>query len=276
MNVKIEMKMTALSPISHNSDERAGNTAFFRTMDVLLPAGGSARVPVVSGNSLRGQLRRVAVRRMLADLDIRQGALPLPLYHLLFSGGSIAKGDTKAPLQITKINALRAELPLLGLWGGTLDGTILPGCLRVGWIMPVCSETAHLTGEESTTPAASLLTNAMFTRRDDGEGVVEGEEASSPQMIFESEVLVAGAELRGFVEVERATELEASFLGVVLSEWLSNPRLGGQVAKGMGIVRVATVDIPSSTAYEAHLASRKAEMREAMRSGLGATIQEAA
>lgn len=271
VSVKIPLKMTALAPISHNSDERAGNTAFFRTMAIAIPGGDTATVPVISGNSLRGQLRRFAVRRMLADLGAPQGALPPPLYHFFFSGGSIAKGDTKAPLAITAINALRAELPIIGLFGGTWAGTILPSCLRVGWIWPVCIETEHLTGEGGA-PAAGLLTTAMFTRRDDGEAeVADGEDDASAQMIFDVELLKAGAELRGFVEVERATEIEIAFLSAVLGDWLANPRLGGQAARGMGGVRVEDVEMPAVDSYTSALAARRDTMREALR-GMGATF----
>lgn len=274
VSVRIPLKITALAPISHNSDERAGNTAFFRTMAVALPGGDTATVPVISGNSLRGQLRRFAVRRMLADLGVPQSALPPPLYHFFFSGGSIAKGDTKAPLMITSINALRAELPIIGLFGGTWAGTILPGCLRVGWIWPICAETAHLTGEEGGPPAAGLLTTAMFTRRDDGEAQpADGEEDASTQMIFDVELFKAGVELRGFVGVERSTELEAAFLGAVLGDWLANPRLGGQAARGMGGVAVQEVALPSAEPYLAAVATRRGAMREALR-GMGATVAE--
>lgn len=268
MNVKIPLSMTAISPISHNSDERAGNSAFFRTMDILMPTGTSATVPVISGNSLRGQLRRVAVRKLLADSEMVTACLPPDLYHFLFSGGSVAKGDSKTALPVSQINALRAELPLIGLWGGAWGGTILPGALRVHWVMPICSETEHLTGVASETPAHTLLTTSFFTRRDDGEA--EETDAKSAQMIFEAELLVAGAQLWGAVELERATDLEAAFFSTVLSEWLASPRLGGQLAKGMGIVRVEQpVNLPSPDAYGTHVANRREQMRDALR-GMGA------
>lgn len=271
IDLDIPLRMTASSPISHLSDERAGNVAFFRQMAVLLPSGDTASVPVISGNSLRGKLRRVAVRRLLADLGVPQNALPLPLYHFLFSGGSIAKGDTKHALPVTQINALRAELPLLGLWGGCWSGTILPGALRVGWVWPVCAETAHLTGEASETPGHALLTNVYFTRRDDGEAEQVDEDAAAQQMIFEAEIMLAGTTLHGKVQTERATDVEASYLGCVLSDWLARPTLGGQLSRGMGEVSVEPVKLPAAAVYLSHLADHRESMRAALQ-GMGASL----
>lgn len=269
-DLNTRLSMTVASPISHLSDERAGNVVFFRQMAVATPSG-VASVPVISGNSLRGKLRRVAVKRLLADLDVPQGKLPLPLYHFLFSGGSIAKGDTKSALPVTQINALRAELPLLGLWGGCWGGAVLPGALRVGWVWPVCAETAHLTTIPSETPAHTLLTNAYFTRRDDGEAEQVDPDAAPQQMIFEAEILVAGTRLVGKIQTERSTEVESSFLGAVLADWLARPTLGGQLSRGMGEVAVDPVELPSAEPYLQHLAVRRDSMREALR-GMGASL----
>lgn len=272
MNVSIPLHMTALAPISHLSDERAGNSTFFRTQSVLLLSGDQATVPVISGNSLRGQLRRFAVRRMLADLEIEKAALPPILYHFFFSGGSLGKGETKTALPIERINALRAELPLIGLWGGTWAGTIMPGALRFRWIYPVCAETAHLTSESSEVASATLLTSQFFTRRDDGEASLEaGEESDAQQMIFECEVLVAGTQLRGGIEIDRGTEVECAFLSAVLGDWLTNPMLGGQMGKGMGFVAVESVELPDPAPYARHLEDRREEMRNALR-GMGGLI----
>lgn len=272
MSVSIPLRMTALSPISHLSDERAGNSTFFRTQTVLLPSGEQPAVPVVSGNSLRGQLRRFAVRRMLADLGVEKAALPPVLYHFFFSGGSLGKSETKTALPIESINALRAELPIIGLWGGTWAGTILPGALRFRWIYPVCAETAHLTSQPSEVAAATLLTSQFFTRRDDGEASLEaGEEGDAQQMIFECEVLLAGTQLSGGIDIDRGTEIETGFFSAVLGDWLASPTLGGQMGKGMGFVGVEPVELPDGAPYAQHLEAHREEMRNALR-GMGALI----
>jgi hypothetical protein len=115
-----------------------------------------------------------------------------------------------------------------------------------GTILPICSETAHLTGVASETPAHTLLTNTYFTRRDDGEAEQVDEDANAQQMIFEGEYMLAGTSLRSKIQTERATDVESSFLACVLTDWLARPTLGGQLARGMGEVSVSAVDLAGS------------------------------
>lgn len=264
----MKLRFIALEPLSHNSDEREGNKSFFRSIKIL-DNGMPAEVPVVTGNSLRGRLRRIAARRILQDVGAAAAALPPALYHLFFDGGSIAKGETKTNLPVSQINALRAELPILGLFGGTYAGTILPSTLRPGFIWPVCRETQSLTGVASDIDAHQLLTDIFFTRRDDG----GTDQEESVQMIYEFEALVAGCALITSLSTERATPLETSFLGAVVSEYLRHPALGGGQGRGMGRVAVEIVEgaVPDPATYERHVDERREFMRDALR-GMGATL----
>ncbi|MCZ4590637.1 hypothetical protein O4328_44720 [Rhodococcus opacus] len=71
--------MTVRSPISHRG-ELIGTTAICRRMKVLQPDGSVELVPVISGNSFRGVLRRIG-EELLRDVLGYEGKLPLAVAH---------------------------------------------------------------------------------------------------------------------------------------------------------------------------------------------------
>jgi hypothetical protein len=260
--------MTALSPIVHNSDERAGNMAFARMVGIVDPNGNPVEVPVVSGNSLRGQLRRIAARRLLRACGVEK--VPLPMYHLLFSGGSIEKGATKIAYSVEDIKALRRRIPFLGLFGGAFRNDVFPSTLRVEFIWPVCRETSEITGVVSPRYARELLDTVFYTRRDDGyEEVAPVKVAEkSTQMIYEVEAIVPGVELVGGVGLYYARELEASCLADTFAEWMGNPRLGGKSAVGHGKVKIVDMPaLPSPVLYQEYIRDNAAHLGDFLRSG---------
>jgi len=252
------LRMTALSPVVHNSDERAGNMAFARTVVIVDAGGNPAEVPIISGNSLRGQLRRIAARRMLTVCGIQK--LPLNAYHLCFSGGAIEKGAVKLAYSVEDIKDLRRTVPFLGLFGGSWRNDIFPSTLRVEFIWPVCQETSEITGVASSRYARELLDSVFYTRRDDEyeEVVPEKVAEKSSQMIYEVEAIVPGTELVGGVGVYSATELEVGCLADTFAAWAEHPRLGGKSAVGHGKVRVEGMpDIPYGDMYRTYLNDSK-------------------
>lgn len=253
----VDLVLRLTSPLSHLSDERAGNSVFFRRMKIL-HRGGEVEIPVISGNSFRGQLRRLAAQKLLDDLEISE--VPTPLYHLLFSGGSISKGDTRGAVPIDRIRAVTSTLPFFGLLGGVIEGHIVPGQLRVGWVWPVCEATQDVTGVESMLAPESLLTDQFFTKHDDS---VSAPGEKSEQMIFETELMVTGARLTAKVWTRASTPVEDAFLSQILSAWLVHPQLGGMSARGMGQLAVERAsDLPAEDPYTFHLLEKSDIMRE--------------
>jgi len=257
--------MTAVAPLSHSSDENAGNQKMYRRMTVM-HNGQPVEVPIVTGNSLRGQLRRIIARRTLELVGLAQ--VPLPVYHTLFSGGALNKGDMHHAHRVTLLREIRSAVPAIGLLGGVLHGAITPGSLSVDQIIPVCAETAIITGVPSETPAHALLSTNMATRRDqsvsDPHAKPADQSASddSVQMIYETEILNPGTQLVGGFWLRRATELEAACLRDAVESWLEDPRLGGMLQVGMGRVR-AEIDLsqlPSTDLYRSYMTSNAKEV----------------
>ncbi len=252
--------MTAKSPIIHGSDEKAGNMSFIRTIAIVGEDGQTYEVPAITGNSIRGQLRRIAARHVLDRLEVK--TLPMSLYHLFFSGGSIEKGSTKIAFGVEDIKDLRTMFPYLGLFGGAYQNDVFPSTLRCEWIWPVCRETSGITGLEDKKSARELIGTVFYTRRDDKYEAIKIEDVQkSSQMIYETECLLAGIRLVGAVGVERATDLEVGCLAAAMAEWGLSPHLGGKRAIGHGKVKIENeLDIPGADEYFAYLLDNKEKL----------------
>lgn len=173
---RFEGTMTALTSITHFGDSVGGTEQVLRREKVALPDGDYAEVPIISGNSWRGQLRDCGMRAMLDELARALGRDSITLspqaFYLLFSGGSLTK-DNGRGVDIGQARNLRALVPLLGVFGGAVGRQIMEGKLAVGKIIPVCVETQHLLPDELTThPHAAIsvyerISMEHYTRMDD-------------------------------------------------------------------------------------------------------------
>lgn len=257
-----KLSMVATSPIIHGSDEKAGNMTFIRTMSMIDKNGDHQSIPVISGNSLRGQLRRIAARQFIDYVGVK--TLPLDLYHMFFSGGAIQKGSSKIAFSVEDIKELRTLIPFFGLFGGAYKNDLFPSTLRVEWIIPVCKESEVITDIESNIQARELVDTVFYTRRDDKHEDVKivGKNETS-QMIYETEALVAGSKLLGEVGVYRASIVEVGCLAGALNEWIATPRLGGKSSVGNGKIKITDKPIvPHLDEYTSHLASNKDKIIE--------------
>ena len=167
--------LTALAPIAHFGESTGGIEQNLRRVGILLPTGRSLRVPQISGNAWRGQIRDAGMLAMLntlevyIDSDIR---LSKAVFYLLFSGGALTKESGRG-VDMDLVRQLRELIPLLSVLGGAVGRQILAGKVSFSEIMPVCRETAHLLPEELRThPMADKSISDMldvlhFTRMDD-------------------------------------------------------------------------------------------------------------
>lgn len=238
MRKRIKYKM--LAPVSHIG-ETASTGSYFQT---VLTADG--RVPVITGNSVRGQLRDSMAAHLLDTLS--EGSLiPVKVskdvFNILFSGGNI-NGAMKD--DVGKAKTIRAHFPLVSLMGGGLGDMIMAGKLICSFAYPVCKETESITGTESDISWHSLIDEMEFTRTDDGKNDQlaaymqdAGEEKTakaSTQMRYSVQYMAAGTEfVQDFIFLDGTTELELGAFYAGLLQWFKVPRLGGMAAKGFGL-----------------------------------------
>lgn len=269
---RIEGAATLLSSLIHGGD-RAGTTSFLRREKIVQPSGEIMEVPVVSGNALRGILRDHAAFAFWSALG--RPELPLPVFHLLWSGGALAKAGSGHVLGARQVADVRRLVPVVSLFGGSGAGKIIEGKLLVGKLIPIAAETAHLVPDELVDgqPARSvweMLQIEEFTRRDDAKrdqlhqaisglapraveaGVltevaehapavedVAADDSAPQQMRYGVETLAAGTRLHWWIMLRDVSDLERALFAAAVDSWSSSgAHIGGRSATGHGRLRL--------------------------------------
>ena len=250
--------LTALSSIAHGGETR-GTITLLRRELISAPNGDLVHVPIVSGNTLRGRLRRVG-EELLRDAVGYEGLLHPAAAHALRGGGSLAKTGHE-PLSGSRLQQLRELVPQIGVFGAAGGGTIINGALDVGKVVPHLSETTHITGVPTTRSAFTGTQLEAYTRQDDGDGhdfasVITASETGagllfddtgrpepvlrgSNQMLFHVETFPAGTMFSTWIRLRRPSPLEMAFFLEVLDNFRDEGRLGGRVGIGHGQVRAS-------------------------------------
>lgn len=269
--------VTALSSISHIG-ESYGVNSMLRREKVIQPDGSVEDVPIISGNAMRGVLRDRGMLHMLKKLGYGVNepeqtvkGLSLPAFYFLFSGGALSKtGGTG--LDVDNARKWREAIPLVSIFGGAMGNQIMPGKLKMGKLMPICAETAHLLPERVMTKKEKSVWDycqqEAYTRRDDEKNdnlrplldapvrLLLGAEAAgkrakagtkdditektgqSQQMRYFVETFGAGTRFFWEIVLDDITELEFDAFCVVLAEFGRFPYIGGKSNVGHGKIAV--------------------------------------
>lgn len=231
---RILIKYTMKSPVSHIG-ETASTGGYFQTVNTA-----SGRIPVITGNSVRGILRDKGAEHLLNATD---SVVKKEIFNVLFSGGNItgaAKNDVERAV------AIREHFPFISLFGGGLGNMIMSGNLLCGFLYPICNETTGVTGISSDISWHSLIDEIEFTRTDDTKedkltkylvDVNEEKKAkASTQMRFSVQYMGAGTQfLQEIILLDGSSQMEEAVLYTVLYEWFRTPRIGGMASKGFGV-----------------------------------------
>lgn len=231
------------APLSHSSfGADAGNALPLRRMPIVsLP--GHPDVPVVSGNAVRGQLRRLLARELFAATEISPesaGAAWDKLYAAVANGGTIEAAEKR--LDPERIRYFRERLPMLSVLGAALYKWLLSGHVRVGIAWPVCRETVAarlVTAPDGEAPVAGELeTEYSASRLPDAEHQSPEVTGVNPMPVV-IEVLSTGTVLEsriGFASHASDVERSAISHGLTLVT-----HLGGKSASGLGACTVEVV-----------------------------------
>jgi hypothetical protein len=249
-----------LAPAHHGGDEKTGSTPVLRTITQWSPSlQRHVRLPFISGNSIRGQLRRLAMQDMLHRLGYELKSRTL--YYSLFSGGVLASTQSdEGVMDLELRRQIRSHLPVVSLFGCAIGNQNLDGCLKVENAMPICHEYAPYLRPElqadprANLPAATFIDFSYFSRRDDIHlQRDEGEQAV--QMLVEYEVLIPGTAFQHAFALEWASELEASAFHHILALWTERLHVGARAATGHGLARAIydTSALPAPSVYRAFL-----------------------
>lgn len=262
--------LTATSSIAHGGETR-GTITLLRRELLALPDGRLVYIPIISGNTLRGRLRRLG-EELLRDVLGYEGQLQPAAAHALRGGGSLAK-TSHDPLSGSRLQTLRNLVPQIAVFGAAGGGTIIDGALDVGKVVPQVAETNHITGATASVSAFTATQLEAYTRQDDAGGhdfagvlsdavstttpagaVLRFDDTGRPdpvagggsnQMLFNIETFPAGTVFTSWMRLRRPSDLELAFFTDVLRSFTDDGRLGGRINIGHGQVRVDLT--PSST-----------------------------
>lgn len=238
-NYKVTTLYTLTSPLSHIG-ETASIGTIFQTLQT--PSG---RIPVVTGNSIRGQLRDLGAEYLLDACGLK---VDKPVFNALFSGGNLS-GASKHDL--ARARAIREKLPFASLFGCGIGSMLLAGKMQVGFAYPVCKETEFITGIVSDKSWREMIDEMEMTRMDDSKDSVlaaqyiEGwnpDDApkkkageASTQMRFSVQYLAPGTQL--WQEITFSPAVTDAEMGAFLTAWdafSDRGIMGGMSAKGFG------------------------------------------
>jgi len=291
--IKHNLTLKLLSSASHIGST-GGIDAEFHRIELAQEGGTVDRIPCFTGNSMRGQLRDASALHLMRTLEIE--SLPLKMFYLLFSGGSLEKGS--AGVSLEKARQIRYLLPSVSMWGAASGNHIMAGKWSSGFIMPQARETAgvlRLVNRDSLPSVYDLMRTQEYTRMDDAKDVrketliqteavqktlmgleakressVASEPGAAQQMRYRVETMIAGAVLSWRVAMLHVSDLEAQAWYAALATWGENPTIGGKSAVGHGLVELSAdgiaispdgVATPSYAGYEEHLRQKAQEIK---------------
>jgi hypothetical protein len=250
-NVTYRGTLTAVSPLHHGGDEQTGNVRLLRSIKTYDPnQGKTVRLPLISGNAIRGQLRRRLMRDMLERVNY--GPASAKLHHALYTGGLLESVDTGgAPgMDLGFRRKLRDTIPPLGLLGSAIGNEMLEGSLNVRHAVPICAESAWWLTAQGYDDARLLHPSKSFrdftftTRRDD----LRADESTN-QMIVTFEVFAPGTAFAHSWKLKHATPEEHGALAHAADLWQEDPTIGGKAASGFGELMIAYEGLPPVDPY---------------------------
>lgn len=254
---KLNGFLTALSPIHTGSDESETNEKSIRTL-VYLVDGEPLEIPVISGNSIRGWLRRL----IMTDLLEQVGYIPettqgqVRLYHCLFDGGTletVSKKDSGYIDMALKAD-LRRNIPPLSLLGTAIRNQMLAGKLKVGYGLPRVVELQDFMVESEKYPVNTALVDlqrqTFNVRHDEMKESAKEQDIASSQMIFYWWYVPGGTVFQQEIVLKSDNPVEVACLGRMLELWRDEPYVGGKSGIGNGKLRLDYPPIDSTPYLE--------------------------
>jgi hypothetical protein len=220
-------------------------------------------IPCISGNSIRGKLRRLAMYDFcklsgIAKMDKRT-------YHTFFAGGFLDSGTGKEDLE--KMEKYVENNPVLGLFGAAIGNMTIEGELKVGWAYPKCVERG--TGDKSYW---EYIDTVFQTRRDSSKNeaaieVIESEDdakrESAQQMKYEYEVFADGTPFEHSFACVSGDSLTISAFWRTMKLFKAAPYLGGMSSVGNGEVVLGLEIDGDDDEYVEYVSKNAEKMRDA-------------
>ena len=261
---KITVNFYAMAPISHGEfqDADTGNIMMFRRIaNVQLPE--YTKIPVVSGNAIRGVIRRQLMKEVLETANITYNTFLEnheertakrvwdKLYAMICCGGTL-DGKMEDGISPEDLRVLREWFPVLSLLGSAMYDKLLAGTAYVGFAYLMCEESLKtgLTNrvekyvDIKAEDAIIEISHSRLPERENANPEITGVKP----MPYTAEALAPGSILQTRISlIPSCTEIERAALihGIKNLE-----ALGGKLAGGFGQVDTESSDIDDSIYIE--------------------------
>lgn len=274
----IEMVLRAEQPIAHHEGV-VGNEAVVMRETVFMPNGRKAKVPIITGDTIRHGLREASARATLEAAGLLDAVHGESALRLMFAGGQMLKGtDT---LRLDDYREMVELFPSLALLGGCAGNRIIPGQIEVGRAMLICEESAHLMPEWvgawmaeigiETNGARAHVERVQRVRMDPmlrpemrallgaesreeverrllksdnaaaNDDDAEKAKTKSAMLPFAYETVAAGSLFFMRLHARTTSLLEHDMLHVMIATWLQRAMVGGKRGTGCGLLKAIEV-----------------------------------
>ncbi len=213
-------------------------------------------VPCISGNSIRGKMRRLAMADFCRQVGITR--MDKRTYHTLFTGGFLDQSTTYEDFD--RMEQFVTMCPMLGVLGAAIGNMTIEGEAKIGWAYPRCRERG--TGLDSYW---QVLDTVFQTRKDSSKTETELEltgDDRTQQMKYEYEVFADGTVFDWVLACTSRDDLLTSAWWHMLSLFDRSPYIGGMGSVGNGEISLDWELVHAAgDSYLDHLAVRREEIK---------------
>lgn len=265
-----EGTLTALTSIHTGGDEKTGVENMMRKL-VFIVDGEEELVPIIDGNSIRGNLRRLLLKDFFDQVGY---TIKTPRLYYLLSGGALEEVSTSdaGHLNLQMRREIRAFLPPLSLLGASMGNQAFTGKLIVAKALPICRELNNFLPIQSQISYHSYITESFNTRRAEREmpetvadNLRTKDDEPTIQMKVSLECFAPGTRFYHKFMLQDTTTVEKSCFARMIELWRERPFVGGKAAVGYGEIKI---DYPkltlNSELYLAWLQENKTEITKTL------------
>jgi len=266
---KYEGSLLAKTTISHIGNEKTGNTPLLRTIFMYVDGIGEVAMPYISGNGIRGKLRRMLIKDFFDILGIHIDDISTKLYHTFFTGGALTSTeDTYATIDLELRRKIRELIIPISLLGCAIGNQMIQGKLKVGHAFPVCKEYKMYLPDflkkdaRAEKPVRTFTDDIFMTRKDDLKADRE-EEDNPVQMKVDYECFIPGTKFYHWFILEHADDIEKSCFGRMINLFKLSPVIGGKGNTGYGeVIFDYKPDTPKEDTYMEFMIKNKDKIKE--------------
>jgi len=231
----------AISPIFHGGNEKTGSTPLLRTVHLWSEEKSNlVTIPYISGNSIRGKLRRLIMQDFFSLIDYPKNR-NLKIHHIFFSGGVLESTESYGNIDLQLRTNIQNYIPPLSIFGSAIGNQMVSGKMKVGHAFPFCQEykpnipTDFYNDERLNKPVRIFTDESFHTRKDDLKAERQ-EDEQAIQMKIDYECFIPGTKFFHWFAFEYPNNIELSCFGRMMKLWAENPNIGGSSAVGDGLI----------------------------------------